>query len=801
MVMLLGNRYAGGGLLVLVATLVLAAGCEAASEGEGRKQAAGGASGTGTGGEGGAVPCTAPEQCPGTDGQCGKRTCLDGRCGVEYLPADTECSGPPGGKVCDGFGHCVECNATGQCKQGVCWSGQCVPVHCADGAKNGSETDVDCGGGCPACADGKKCKLAADCTSGFCEGGKCKKRPNGEPCAAPAECQSGHCTDGLCCDKACAGPCEACSHELGASDDGACTPLVKDTVCRGAAGPCDAVEICDGAGGECPADALVPDGQPSAGDKCTPYQCDGEKPACPSACAGDGDCAAGYACKGGLCLKAGGQACGGAGECASGFCADGVCCDEACAGLCRACSAAKTGGKDGACAPVTAGTDPDAECAPAVCDGAGACAKGMHLWSKRFGDASDQYGRAVAVDGSGNMFVTGWFEGTVDFGGGPLASSGQDVFVAKLDKDGKHLWSKHFAGAGSGITTDGSGAVLVAAKFAGTVDLGGGPLTSAGDWDIFVAKLDKDGQHLWSKRFGDATSQSGIGDLQVAADAAGNVLVTGNFAGTVDFGGGPLVAAGYEDLFLAAFDTSGQHLWSKRFGDASMLIPDSVAESVAADVSGNVFVTGSISSSTLNFGGQDLTSAGGSDAFVAKFDKGGSHLWSKRFGDGASQMARGVAVDASGNALMTGFFAGSLDFGGGPLASSGGDVFVAKLDKDGKHLWSKRFGAIALGRSIAVDAAGDAVLTGYFDGTVDFGGGALVSAGPYDIFVAKLGPDGKHLWSRRFGDASDQVGWSIAADASGNALVTGWFDGTVDFGGGPLASAGGADIFLAKFSP
>ena len=100
-----------------------------------------------------------------------------------------------------------------------------------------------------------------------------------------------------------------------------------------------------------------------------------------------------------------------------------------------------------------------------------------------------------------------------------------------------------------------------------------------------------------------------------------------------------------------------------------------------------------------------------------------------------------------------------------------------------------------------MDSTGNVLVTGSFHGTVDFGGGLLPSGGGADVFIAKLDAGGGHLWSRRAGNAQDQNGTSIAADPSGNAFVAGDVFGTVDFGGGPLTSAGGADVFLAKLSP
>jgi hypothetical protein len=126
------------------------------------------------------------------------------------------------------------------------------------------------------------------------------------------------------------------------------------------------------------------------------------------------------------------------------------------------------------------------------------------------------------------------------------------------------------------------------------------------------------------------------------------------------------------------------------------------------------------------------------------------------------------------------------------------------LDASGQHLWSKRFGDATLqaGVSAALDGIGNALVTGYFNGAVDFGGGPLASAGGGDFFVAKLDPAGQPLWSKRYGDASYQY-WigRVAADSFGNVLLTGSFEGSVDFGGLPLQNAGGCDLFVVKLTP
>jgi hypothetical protein len=436
------------------------------------------------------------------------------------------------------------------------------------------------------------------------------------------------------------------------------------------------------------------------------------------------------------------------------------------------------------------------------CDGLAPACKGNLIWSERFGDASNQTGVSVATDSMGNVVVIGSFTGTINLGGGALVSAGGvDLFVAKLDGNGNHLWSERFGDAadqhGQAIAIDGMGNVFITGDFAGSVDFGDGVLKSVGGVDLFIAKLDADGNHKWSKRFGDAADQTAGG---IAADSVGNVFATGQFTGAIDFGDGLLTSAGGLDLFVAKLDANGNHLWSERFGSAYAY---EYSNGLAIDGGDDVLLTGSFGG-VIDFGDGPLTSAGGADLFVAKLDASGNHKWSKRFGDGDGQAGKSLSVDGLGNVVLTGSFYGVIDFGGDALPSAGGaDIFVAKLDARGNHVWSQSFGdpADQIGESIAVTSAGSVFLTGNYGGQVDFGCGSLPALGIKDIFLVKFDPKGICLWSKRFGDAAAQNSQGLAVDGAGDVFVTGSFSGSVNFGGGALQSTGGSDAFLAKFAP
>jgi hypothetical protein len=421
-----------------------------------------------------------------------------------------------------------------------------------------------------------------------------------------------------------------------------------------------------------------------------------------------------------------------------------------------------------------------------------------HLWSKRFGDADRQAANDVAVDLSDNVLLCGSFKGIIDLGTGPLISGGDtDVFVAKLDPSGNGLWSKRTgdaqAQAARAIVADAEGNVVVAGQFSGAVDFGGGIMTSAGLLDIFVVKFGPDGLFVWGRRFGDATDQT---CSCVAVDRAGSVTLAGSFTGSVNFGGGLLTSAGSTDIYLVTFDPFGNVLRSHRFGDAAA----QEATGLAVDSEGSIVLTGSMQGS-LNLGGGVLLSTGGDDLFLARFAADGTHVWSRRAGDDADQSGADVAFAPSGNVALAGTFAGAIDLGGGTLVSAGAeDICVAEFDPSGAVLWSRRFGdrASQIADQIAVNHLNQVVVTGGAQGTVNFGGGALVSAGGYDVFLAAYDDAGQPLSSQLNGNSADQTATSLCIDGDDRFLLAGSFAGNLDLGGGPLTGAGDTDAFLAK---
>ena len=426
------------------------------------------------------------------------------------------------------------------------------------------------------------------------------------------------------------------------------------------------------------------------------------------------------------------------------------------------------------------------------------------VWAKAVGDAAEQTAASVAVDAAGNVLVAGAFAGSLTFGTTTLTSAGAtDVFVAKLDAAGNAVWAKSFGGAkdqaATSVAVDAAGNVVVTGLFLGSVGFGGATFTSAGCCfqDVFVVKLDSQGNHLWSKQFGDVNGDTG---RTVAVDAAGNVLVAGEFQTGINLGGAALVGAGGYDVFVAKLDPQGNHVWSKGFGAAA---DQGVSGIAAAGATNDVVITGE-SAGSIAFGGAPVTAAGASAAYVARLGgAAGAHVWSKGFGDG-SAAGVGVAANADGDVVAIGDFQGTIDFGGGPHESPvNDDVFVVKLDAAGGHLWSRTYGdsLAQRARAVAIGADGSVGIAGRFGGSIDLGGGAFASAGIFDGFVAKLDADGCHLHSRALSSAAFDSSEGVGLDPTGHLVVAGSFGGPLDFGAGAVTPSGGADVFVARLGP
>ena len=450
-------------------------------------------------------------------------------------------------------------------------------------------------------------------------------------------------------------------------------------------------------------------------------------------------------------------------------------------------------------------------------------------WAKRMGGTGDDRSYAITTDASGNIYMTGSFQGTVDFNPGAgvfnmtSASVTDNAFVSKYDSSGNFIWAKSFTTTGqtigTSITVDGTGNVYTTGSLGvGTADFDPGAgtynLSAGGGNGIYISKLDASGNFVWAKAVDGVNGAS----RQIKLDGQGNVYTTGTFPNTVDFDPGVgiynLTASGNGDIFVLKLDNDGNFIWAKQIGGAS----GDGSLALAIDGFNNIYTTGSFTG-TVDFDPgaaiYNLIDINGGSAFISKLDAAGNFVWAKQIsGTSNSFCGQSLAIDYAGNVLTKGYFNGTADFNPGVgiynLTSTGNDIFILKLDAAGNFIWAKNFdgaGSGDVGNCLALDVFGGIYTTGWYGGTADFDPGTgtynlISNTGNYDVFISKLDASGNFVWAKSIGGSSADYGYSITLDHSGNVYSTGYFEGTSDFdpsaGVYNLTSTGSFDMYIHK---
>lgn len=420
-------------------------------------------------------------------------------------------------------------------------------------------------------------------------------------------------------------------------------------------------------------------------------------------------------------------------------------------------------------------------------------------------DAATDSGRPDAAVDAGQLDTTTdapYVDASPDAGAdAPVADAAPDASSTDAAAGTEFAYGYGSSGddVGAAIDTDSSNDVVLAGSFTGSISFGGSFLASdgAGNPDAFLAKISCTGSHVWSRQLGGDSTEHALG---VAADAVGDVIAVGQFTGTVDFGSAAPTAAGSFDAFVAKYASAGgAPLWAIRLGGTG----HDAASSVAVDDSRDVVVAGIVTSSADIGGGMD-GGFGGIDAFVAKYAAAdGGYVWGNRVGGSGTDRARALAVSPPGDVFVVYDFTGTANFGGADMVSAGVyDLVLARYSPIGVHEWSLRHGSsnIESPEDVALDSEGNLVVAGSFYGTTVLGGSPLTSAGADDIFVAKYsGLDGAHQWSVRFGGLESDEATGVTVGPDGKVYVAGSFRSDVNFGGGTIGSnAGTDDIFLLE---
>jgi len=380
------------------------------------------------------------------------------------------------------------------------------------------------------------------------------------------------------------------------------------------------------------------------------------------------------------------------------------------------------------------------------------------------GGSSSDYGNAIALDGSGNVYVAGYSHGTW---GDPVQEyrDFSDAFAAKLDSDGNLIWNTFMGSGGPDMA------------YAIAVDAGGNAYVAGASWEswgdpvlpftagyaAYVARLDSSGNLIWNTFLGGGGNFS----YAVVVGEGGNVYVAGHSAGTWGEPVRPIYPRG-NDAFAAELDGSGNLIWNTFFGEGG----DDAAKAIAVDGSGNVYVSGYTAGPSWGDPVRPYTS--GDDVFAVKLDGGGNLLWNTFLGGSGTDRGHGIAVNGDGDVYVAG---SSEAAWGDPVRSyaSDDDAFVARLDSNGNLMWNTFLGGVdddcATGCCITA-LQGNIYIVGY--SYASWGEPLRPLAGSSDAFAAKLDGSGSITWHTFLGGAGSDRGHAIAVDTGGEACVAGY---------------------------
>lgn len=444
---------------------------------------------------------------------------------------------------------------------------------------------------------------------------------------------------------------------------------------------------------------------------------------------------------------------------------------------------------------------------------------GQTEWAKSIGGTSLDQGSDVVMDNFGNLYTTGFFEGTVDFDPGAgavnLSSVGsRDFFIAKYDNLGQLIWAKGIGGGSHeharSIVLDASGNIFIAGDYNGLVDFDPGVGFSfkdvKGASDIFVAKYDSQGNFIWAKTFGGVGIES---CRDMSLDAFGNLIITGVYQGTSDFdpNGGviSMTSAGQFDAFLLKLDVSGNYVWAKSIQSAN----SNYVNQVIIDHIGNINIVGDFQGiadfdpSNATF---SMTTIGNKSAFFAKYSPQGQFINATMIGGSGFEIGKAIAVDLQDNIYITGDFRGVVDFdpsGSTHFVTSSGirDIFVAKYTTQGELVWANKIGGTGDDQATAItlDNNNEVFVAGYFNGSMTLSNlKTFTSAGNTDIILARYDSDGLLKYAVCYGGGNGDEAIGLIANNTGDIYNIGWIQGVSNFGNTTLNSAGDRDIFLAK---
>lgn len=381
-------------------------------------------------------------------------------------------------------------------------------------------------------------------------------------------------------------------------------------------------------------------------------------------------------------------------------------------------------------------------------------AYGILLWVKTFGGNHEDKSLGVATDNNGNCYITGWFgSDTISFGSTTFYNTGAgwswDAFVVKLDPSGSVLWAKSFAGtdtdSGTDIEIDVFGNCVVSGYYmSSTIAFDSFTLTSTSStsFPMFLAKLDTNGNVIWASSAG-GTNGVGVVPDALKLDATGNCFIAGHFGCTgLTIGSSNISAGGNTYAFIAKYNANGNGVWATA-------IDGDIAQDIAMDSAGFLYVTGKFYAATAIFGSTTLYNASNVNEFyLAKYDQSGNPIWARSAAGSSSDSGHSLCINSNASCYVTGVFGPpSITFGSVSLSNAGPqypDIFVVNYDAAGNVIWAAALGGLGIDEAYGIETntLGDIYLTGIIGNAPIVFPPADTLTGiskPGDIFIAKSG--------------------------------------------------------------
>jgi hypothetical protein len=453
-------------------------------------------------------------------------------------------------------------------------------------------------------------------------------------------------------------------------------------------------------------------------------------------------------------------------------------------------------------------------------------------WAKSIGNSvNNDAGKSIAVDAAGNVYTTGYFNGLADFDPSSnnydLTGNENDIFITKFDINGNFIWAKRIGGplldVGNAIVIDSLANIYITGNFEGTVDFDPGndiyELTSNGNTDIFILKLDSGGNFIWAKSIGGLEIES---SNSIHIDHTGNILIAGKFNGMVDFDPGAAVfnlQTSTNAAFFLKLDNNADMVWAKKVGATTgNLITE--AYGISTDTAGNVYSTGYYSGNVDFDPGPAQVNLNSNliRIFILKLDVNGIYKWVKTIGGISSDEGKAIITDKNANVYITGYTYGVVDLDPGVAVYNTGtlsstlNIFILKLTANGEFVWGNIV-ENGKGMALTLDSISNVYITGWYQGATDFDPSVdnynLTALGSgYDIFLWKLDSTGTFQWAKSMGAfESVEIGNAIAIGQNASVYSTGEFQQTGDFDPGMgtfnLVISGNPtikDIFIHKLS-